>query len=196
MTEYDPFDDALGNDYATIADYSEVGMSHHGVLDDMYKQQARKFDRKNPGKGPLLYWGEDRSPTEIPNDEPLMEKHAVFVTDERENDADDGRREIWLNKKALTDALRAAVLKAGAKQLARGGWWRVTRVHDHAPKYKGGNPPRGWHVLYKTPEQYAAEGPSPIPPEIVALLEAGPAPAAAKSAKPKSSDDPWAVSDA
>lgn len=159
----DPFDDVMGGDWARTADFSEIGDTHHGVLVAAVKKHARKFDLKNPGSGPLLYWGEDRKPTEVPNDSPLMETCFIFQTDEDDGDGDDGRREIRLNKKALTAALRTAVLAAGAKKPKLEGWWRVTRVEDGAPAVKGGNAPRGWHVIYKTPEQYAETGPDPVP---------------------------------
>jgi hypothetical protein len=190
VNESDPFDGLMGGNYTKIADYSEVGMSHHGVLLDAYKQQARKFDPANPGKGPLQYWSADRKPTEKPNPaidggDPIMETHMVFQTDEHEDEDDDGRREIWLNKKPLLIAMREAVIEAGAKQPERGGWWRVTRIDNLPPKYRGGNPPRGWHVMYKTPEQYAATGPAPAPVRRNGV---------AAAPEPESTEDPWAVS--
>lgn len=190
MSIEDPFDDVMGADWAPTADFSEIGNSHAGVLVDANKKHARKYVMGSPGRGPLLYWGDDGKPTEVANDSPLMETCFIFQTDreeeEWEDDGDDGRREIRLNKKALTAALRAAVLAAGARKPEIGGWWRVTRVSNGKPKVKGAPSPWGWEVAYKTPAQYAETGADPAP-------EVSPAKSAARAGRKAPDDDPFAT---
>lgn len=181
----DPFDDVMGADWARSADFSEIGNSHAGILVDANKKHARKYVMGSPGRGPLLYWGEDGKPTETPNDSPLMETCFIFQTDESDDPDDDGRREIRLNKKALTSALRAAVLAAGAKKPELGGWWRVTRMSNGKPKVKGAPSPWGWEVVYKTPAQFAETGADPAPK--VSAKTAG------RKDRTAEDDDPFAV---
>lgn len=190
MSMDDLFDRMMGEEWAKSADFSEIGNSHAGIWTAINEKQAREFVPGSPGKGALLFWGDDRKPTKIPNDSPLMEMCVIFQTDqddeEWEDDGDDGRREIRMNKKALTSAFRSAVLASGAKKPELGAWWRVTRVENGKPAYKGGNPPWGWHVVYKTPAQFAETGADPA-------SQAAPAKSAVKAGRKVQDDDPFAV---
>lgn len=185
----DLFDRMMGEEWAKSADFSEIGNSHAGVWTAINEKQAREFVPGSPGKGALLFWGDDRKPTKIHNDSPLMEMCVIFQTDpddEEWEDGDDGRREVRLNKKALTAALRAAVLASGAKRPELGAWSRITRVENGKPAYKGGNPPWGWHVIYKTPAQFAETGADPAP-------EVSPVKSAARAGRKAQDDDPFAT---
>jgi hypothetical protein len=157
----DAFDSLVEGDFVKISQYDEPGVTHHGVIVDAKWVQSRLYDADNPGKGDLLFW-HDGKPKPIPNDAPVNELHIVFQTDEREDDEDDGRREVWINKRLLKAAFQQAWKESGASKPELGAWWRVTRIEDGTP-LRGKNKPRGWHVLYKTPDQYAETGPADAP---------------------------------
>lgn len=157
----DAFDALVDQDFVKIAGFPEIADTWHGVITDARWVQSRSYDDENPGKGDLLFW-HDKKPKPIPNDEPVMELHIVFQTDVREDEDDDGRREIWLNKYQIKKAFEAAWKGAGASKPRLGDWWRVTRTNDVAPR-KGPNKARGWEILYKLAATYEAEGPSDSP---------------------------------
>lgn len=160
----DAFDALVDQDFVKIADFSEIGNTWHGVITDARWVQERKYDSKNPGQGALLYW-RNKQVSEIPSDNPkdrVMALHIVFQTDVREDDDDDGRREIWLNKFQLKEAFKRAWREAGVGKPSIGDWWRVTRTDDVEPR-GGSNKARGWEVLYKSAATYEAEGPGDSP---------------------------------
>ncbi len=155
--EIDPFDSMMGGNFARTAKFDNIGDSHEGVIVEATMEQARKYEEDNPGKGDLLYWNDKGKPTTTVTDRPLMEPRIVIQTDERDDDRDDGRRAITINKRLLKAALQEGVRDSGAKRPELGGWTRLTRIEDQPP-VKGSNKARGWVMPYRTPEQYATDG--------------------------------------
>lgn len=163
-TGQDAFDSLVDQDFVKIADFQTIGNTWEGVILDAKWVQERKYDMKNPGKGKLLWW-HDKTPETFPtNPEDLdqdrvMALHIVFQTDVHEDEDDDGRREIWLNKYQLKKAFERAWRAVDTKPRV-GAWWRVTRTNDVPPR-GGDNKARGWEVLYQTAEAFAENGPLP-----------------------------------
>lgn len=156
----DAFDALLDKDFVKIADMGTIGNTHHGLITDALWVQERAYNEDKPGQGDLLYW-RDKKPSPIPSDDPkdrVMALHIVFQTDESEDDEDDGRRKIVINKYQLDKSFTAAWKAADSKPRI-GAWVRFTRIEDVKPR-KGINKARGFEVLYKTAERYAEEGPS------------------------------------
>jgi hypothetical protein len=160
----DAFDALVDTDFVKIADFGEIGNTWHGRITDAKWVQERKYDMKNPGKGKLLWW-HDKTPMPYPTNpddtdqDRVMALHVVFQTDVHEDDEDDGRREIWLNKYQIKAKFAAAWRGAGTDKPRIGDWWRVTRTNDVAPR-GGENKARGWEILYKTSAQFEETGPS------------------------------------
>lgn len=163
-TGQDAFDTLVDKDFVKIADYSEIGNTWEGVITDARWVQERKYDRNNPGKGKLLWW-HSKEPLPFPTNpedhdqDRVMALHIVFQTEVREDDDDDGRREIWLNKYQLKKAFERAWRAVDSKPRV-GAWWRVTRTDDVKPR-GGDNNARGWEVLYQTAEAFAENGSLP-----------------------------------
>lgn len=156
MTEVDPFDAMMGGNFARTAKFDSIGDSHEGVIVTASMEHAREYIEGQPGAGGLLYWHNKR-PLPVENDQPVMEPRLTFQTNARDDEKDDGRRSVTINKPLLKEALQKAVAGAGAKRPAIGGYIRFTRIEDQPPR-RGSNKARGWSVEYLTPEQHAAEG--------------------------------------
>lgn len=178
MTAVDPFDSMMGGNFARTAKFDSIGDSHEGVIVEAEMVHAREYDEDNPGKGDLLYWSDKRKPTVAVTDNPVMEPRLIIQTDERDDDKDDGRRAVTINKRLLKAALQSAVVASGAKRPEMGAWIRFTRDKDGVP-LKGTNKPRGWVVQYLTPEQHEQNG----------------ALASVMVDKSKADDDPFATPD-
>lgn len=157
MTTGDPFDAMMGGNFARLAKFDDIGDKHGGVILEVDMVHAREYDEDNPGKGDLLYWSDKGKPRTAVTDKPVMEPRMTIQTDERDDDRDDGRRAIMINKRLLKAALQKGVRDAGAPKPAIGGYIVFERIEDQPP-LKGDNWARGWNVTYLTPQQYATDG--------------------------------------
>ena len=182
MTEVDPFAAMMGGNFARTAKFDNVGDYHEGVIVDASMEHAREYIEGKPGTGDFLYWHNKR-PLPVENDSPVMEPRITIQTTTREDDKDDGRRSVTINKRLLTAALRRGVADAGAQKPAIGGWIRFERIDDQPP-IKGENWARGWRIDYRTPEQYARDGAL-----AATVSEDKPKP----ERKSKAADDPFAT---
>lgn len=184
MTTVDPFDAMMGGNFARLAKFDSIGDKHGGVILEVDMVHAREYDEDNPGKGDLLYWSDKGKPRTTVTDKPVMEPRMTIQTDEREDDRDDGRRAIMINKRLLKAALQKGVREAGATKPAIGGYIVFERIEDQPP-LKGDNWARGWNVPYRTPEQYATDG-------ALEATVSDAKPAAKAGRKPKE-EDPFAT---
>ena len=99
--------------------------------------------------GKPKYWDDGR---------PMMQLVVTLQTDLREDAEDDGLRRIYVKGKSLTEGVREAVRKAGAKGLEVGGRLRVVYVADGEVKKRGFNPPKLYLAEYARPAAQEANG--------------------------------------
>lgn len=136
---------------SSVADFLKSGGS-----------KSAKFD--NPGdvcKGTVVA-AEVRQQTEfgtgVPrtydDGNPMMQLVVTLQTDQREDDEDDGRRNVYVkgakkDPQSGTGALIAALTAAGATDLAEGGTLAV-QFTGYGVATRG-NPPRQWRMEYQPP---------------------------------------------
>lgn len=82
----------------------------------------------------------------------VWEVVITLATELHEDDEDDGVRNVYA-KGQMLQALRNAVLKAGAKGIADGGKLIVRFVSTAEPARKGINGAKQYYVKYQVPEQ-------------------------------------------
>lgn len=92
--------------------------------------------------GALKVWDDGR---------PMMQLVVTLQTEQRNDNDDDGLRRVYVKGKSLTDAVREAVRKAGAKGLEVGGTLKVAYVGDGVATKKGFNPPKQYLAEYTRP---------------------------------------------
>ena len=94
-------------------------------------------------------------PKAFANGDPMMQIIVSLQTTDREDDEDDGIRQLYV-KANMLKAIREAVQTAGAKGLEPGGVLAVKYVADGEVKTKGFNPPKLYAATYTKPTGAAA----------------------------------------
>lgn len=122
----------------TSAKFENIGASITGTITD--PPEVR--NRTDPKSGEVDTW-KDGSP----------KKQLVITlqTSLREDADDDGLRKVYVKGKSMTDAVRDAVRKAGAKGLEVGGRLQVSYVGDGEVPGRGLNPPKLYLAQYARP---------------------------------------------
>lgn len=90
-------------------------------------------------------------PKTWPDGRPMMQLVVTLQTELHEDADDDGLRRVYVKGKSLTEAVRDAVRKAGAKGLEVGGRLQVVYVGDGEVKKRGFNPPKLYLAQYARP---------------------------------------------
>lgn len=92
------------------------------------------------------------------NGDPMMQLIVTVQTGLGTGPDDNGERRIYVKGKSLTDAVREAVRKTGAKGLQIGGTLAVTYTGDGEAKKRGFNPPKLYAADYTLPDTTAQSG--------------------------------------
>jgi hypothetical protein len=140
MTQQDPNDFLMGGGSSNPAwKFDDPGTAHAGTVIALKARQERDYDKQNPGGG---------APKFFPSGDPIMGILVDMKTDERDPaiDGDDGKRTFYVEGRYLKDAVREAVLAAGAKGLEPGGRISVTFTHREDPFDKRSR--KFWQVQY------------------------------------------------
>lgn len=136
------------------AKFANPGDSIRGiVVRDPVASQQREYDRDNPGAGELAFWPK--------SGQPKMQATIDIQTDLRDPmiDGDDGVRRVYVKDHGgryekgsgrIRDAVRDAVLAAGAKGVETGGW--IEFVYTGPGVGKGAIPPKLFRVTYRAPQ--------------------------------------------
>jgi hypothetical protein len=113
-----------------------------------------------------------------PSGDPKMQLIVTLQTTLRDDADDDGKRRIYVKGKSLTEAVREAVKKTGARGLETGGTLTVTYTGDGQATQRGFNPPKLYTATYARPDTTAQSG------EFLGVqaTPAQPAPAATQAA--------------
>jgi hypothetical protein len=170
MTQQDPNDFLMGGGSSNPAwKFDEPGTTRVGAVIAIKARQERDYDPKNPGQG---------APKFFPSGDPIMGVLADLKTDERDPaiDGDDGKRTFYIEGRYLKEAVREAVLAAGAKGLEPGGRISVTFTHREDPYDKRSR--KFWQVQYVSAAQAHLMQPSPAPtaPPVPAMPAPAPTP--------------------
>jgi hypothetical protein len=141
------------------AKFDGIGVTVTGVIDDITASQQTDFTTGEPKT-----W---------PNGDPMMQVVVTLATDQRDPDIsdDDGLRKVYVKGKSLTNAVRDAVRRAGAKGLEVGGTLTVTYTGDGVSERRGINPPKLYAAEYAKPNPAAAAN------AALGLADSQPAPA-------------------
>jgi hypothetical protein len=102
-------------------------------------QQQTDFDTGQP-----KFWDDGR---------PMLQVVVDIQTDQRDPDIedDDGVRRLYVRGKHLTNAVRDAVRRAGAKRLEVGATLQVTFSGEDEPKRRGANGAKQYTAVYTPP---------------------------------------------
>lgn len=151
---------------AASAKFDNIGDSITGVI----AEAPEVRQQTDIGTGEPVFW---------PSGDPKMQLIVTLQTAVRDDSDDDGKRRIYVKGKSLTEAVREAVKKTGARGLEVGGSLTVTYTGDGQASQRGFNPPKLYTANYSRPDTTAQSGdflgvqPAAAPP---------PAPAAAAPA--------------
>ena len=152
------------------AKFEAPGDTVSGIIDEAPEVRQQT----DIGTGEPVFW---------PSGDPKMQLIVTLQTNLRDNNDDNGKRRIYVKGKSLTEAVREAVKKTGARGLEVGGTLSVTYTGDGQAS-RGFNPPKLYTATYARPDTTAASGsflgvqeaPSAAPqaaPQIAALKAAG-----------------------
>lgn len=97
-------------------------------------------------------------PTFWPSGDPKMQLVVTLQTNLKDDADDDGKRRIYVKGKSLTEAVREAVKKTGARGLETGGTLSVTYTGDGQASQRGFNPPKLYTATYARPDTSQASG--------------------------------------
>ncbi len=164
MSDLNGSDLIMGGGGKPPAKFDTINTVVKGQIVDIDKGQQRDFASREP-----LFWQANRRPGTAVTNDPVMQAIITLQTDLRdpEIDDDDGQRRIYVGGARMREAVRDAVIRAGAKDIRVGGTLAV--------QYTSGSGNTG------DPKQYYAEY---APPAVgVGLLDGG-APAAAPVQQP------------
>lgn len=137
-------------------DFGKVpGASRGGtVVGAPTEYQAREYDPRNPGKGPLKFYDDGN---------PVKGLWIDVQTDERNAADDTGIRRLYVEKRRQREAIRDAVLAVGASGVEPGGLLWVTWTGEEAGQ--GGNPATTWAAHYTAPGGAALMGANAVAPQ-------------------------------
>ncbi len=154
MNDLNGSDLIMGGGGKPPAKFDTLNTIVKGQIVDIDKGQQREYLTREP-----LFWQPNNRPGTQPTDRPVMQAIITVQTDQRDPaiDDDDGQRRIFVGGRNMRDAVRDAVIRAGAKDIRVGGTLAV--------QYTGGSGNTG------DPKQYYAEY---APPAVgVGLLDGG-----------------------
>ena len=121
---------------AKSAQFKAHGDQVWGTIMSSEVRQQTDFD-----SGALLFWDDGK---------PRMQVVILLLTEEQEDDDDDGMRAVYARGQMLK-AIRAAVVKAGAKGIADGGKLVIRYTGDAEPKRKGMSGAKQFFAKYEPP---------------------------------------------
>lgn len=174
MTQTPNANDVLmGGGGAPSWKFTDPGTTRVGTIKAPPKaHQEKDYDPNNPGGG---------KPKFFPSGDPIMGITVEVATDERDQgiEDDDGTRTFWIEGRYLKEAVRSAVLAAGANGLEVGGRLQVTFTHREDPTDKRSR--KYWDVKY-TPAGNNTLMTDPAPQQPAAA--ATPAPATQPTPQP------------
>lgn len=148
------------------AKFETIGDSITGIITGQEVRQQTDIATGDP-----LVWA---------NGDPRMQLIVTLQTTLRDDDDDDGLRNLYVKgskkagSKSLHDAVASAVRQAGAKGLEDGATLTVTYVGDEPSQTRGFNPRKLYTATYKAPDKAATSGaylgtaPAPQPATPVA----------------------------
>jgi len=128
--------DLLLGSGAKSVSFKEKGSKVSGVVESFDVIPVLDIQSKKP-----TFW-DDGSPKE--------QVRIILMTDERDDEDDDGRRAVYV-KSGMLKAVQAALREAKAK-LAKGGRLAIKYVKDGEAKTKGFNPPKIYVAKYEAPD--------------------------------------------
>lgn len=133
--------------------WDEVGTEHKGRIVAMRKTQQKDYTTRKP-----KFW-DDGSP--------MWQAVITIQTEERdpEIEDDDGRRKIYIANPRMRDAVRDAVLGAGARKLKLGGMFKMKFTGTDPESKNPANPAKLYVARYKPPEPGQELSEEPPPPE-------------------------------
>lgn len=144
-----PTDFLLGGGGAS-ARFETIGDTITGTVTNQEVRQQTDIATGDP-----LVWA---------NGDPRMQLIVTLQTTLRDDDDDDGLRNLYVKgskkagSKSLHDAVAQAVRAAGAKGLEDGGTLTVTYVGDEPSQTRGFNPRKLYTATYKAPDKAAQSG--------------------------------------
>ena len=100
---------------------------------------------------------EDQTPMFWDDGKPRMQLVITLQTTEQEDDDDDGVRKVYA-KGQMLNAIRAAIVKAGERQLRVGGQLLVQYVSDAEPKKRGMSGAKQYFAKYSPPVTAVSAG--------------------------------------
>jgi len=127
--------------------FEKIGDTFRGEIISLDMQQQKDFTTQAP-----LFWDDGR---------PRMQLRIVGVTDERDNDEDNGQRAIYV-KGNMQAAIRDAIKTAGAQKIEVGGTLAVRYSADGEPPKKGLNAPKEYKAKYEPPVPTSAVDPDDL----------------------------------
>lgn len=118
-----------------------VGTSVEGYVDNV----SDPMQQTVPGTGALKTY---------PDGKPMLQVVVTLQTQLRDDDDDDGKRALFIQQSsARQGAIRDAVLAAGEKSLAPGGWLKMTFTGTKPSSTPGFNPVKVFEAQYQPPSQ-------------------------------------------
>lgn len=115
---------------------------------------------------------------------PQMQLVVTLQTNQRNDSEDDGKRRLFIKGKSLTEAVREAVKKTGAKGLEIGGTLTVTYTGDGPQPNRALSAPKLYTATYARPDTTTQSGeflgvapqPAVQPAPVAAPAASGPSP--------------------
>lgn len=130
---------------AASAKFKEYGDTVTGTI----AEAPEVSQRTDPKDGSPQFWK---------SGDPMMQLIVTLQTTLRDDADDDGKRRIYVKGKSLTEAVREAVKKTGARGLEIGGTLTVTYVADGPQPNKALDPPKLYTATYSRPDTSQASG--------------------------------------
>lgn len=149
----DPVLDALmGGASYPAAEFPVVGTTVGGkVIGRPKARQVREYDKLNPGKGALKFYPNSGDPimgvvVDVQTNAPMI------------NQDDKGIRRIYADGQRQKEALREALIAAGAQEVGIEPGGFVSMTWSGEEEGQGSVPAKTWSAIYRTPAQQAALG--------------------------------------
>lgn len=95
--------------------------------------------------GKPIFWDEEKT-------QPKMQLVVTVQTDQREDDTDDGLRNLYIKGVNLTEAFRQALRASNVKGIETGGRIQVRFTGYGESSGDGFNPPKEWACRYQAPQ--------------------------------------------
>lgn len=127
--------------------------------------QVREYDPNNPGGGALKFY---------PSGDPIMGLYVDLDTGSKDPmiEGDDGIRRIYIDGRYVKEAVREAVIAAGAQGLQPGGVLQLTFTHREDPMDKRSR--KFWQAAYTPAGNAALMGQQTTPQQAAPAQQAPP----------------------